>query len=69
MTKRRSEYTAAQWADLYPDQRYAADQAENDALLGRNAIPVRAADGRSVVFIDPVTKQPVAATPSRRRMG
>jgi hypothetical protein len=69
--KRQSEYTAAQWADLYPEARYAAMQAEADYTMGRTAIPTRAADGRSVVYFDPVTGQPVA-TPTvapARRMG
>jgi hypothetical protein len=67
--KKKSEYTAAEWWDLYPEQRYAAEQAENDAKLGRNLMPVRAADGRGVIYVDPITKQPVAAKQPSRRMG
>lgn len=64
--KKQSEYTAAEWANLYPEQRYAIQQAANDAALGRNVMPVRAADGRSVVHVDKATGAPVAATPARR---
>jgi hypothetical protein len=64
--KKRSEYNAIEWARLYPEQRYAAIQAENDAALGLSAIPVRAADGRGVVYIDPVTRAPAATAPARR---
>jgi hypothetical protein len=63
---KRSDYTPAQWASLYPEQRYAIEQADNDAALGRNAIPVRGPDGRSTVYIDPVTRAPIAANPTRR---
>jgi hypothetical protein len=69
MTKRQSEYTAAEWADLYPEARYAAMQAEADSRMGRAAIPVRAADGRSTVYVDRITGAPVptpAAAPARR---
>jgi hypothetical protein len=71
MTKRQSEYTPAEWADLFPEQRYLAKQAEADHSMGRAAIPVRAADGRSTVYIDPITRAPVR-TPTiapARRMG
>jgi hypothetical protein len=71
MTKRESEYSPAEWQSLFPEQRYAARQAEADAQMGRAAIPVRAADGRGVVFLDPLTKKPVT-TPTvvpARRMG
>lgn len=64
--KKRSEYSAVEWARLFPEQRYAAIQAETDAALGRNAIPVRAADGRSTVYIDRATGKPVPAKPERR---
>ena len=64
--QKRSDYTAAQWAHLYPEQRYAIEQAESDAALGRGAIAVRAADGRSTVYIDPVTRVPVPSAPARR---
>jgi hypothetical protein len=64
MTKRQSEYTALEWAQLYPEQRYAAMQAENDASLDRNVIPVRGPDGRSTIMIDRATgKQVPAAAP------
>jgi hypothetical protein len=59
MTKRQSEYSAAEWAGLFPEQRYAAMQAEADSRMGRAAIPVRAADGRSTVYVDPITRAPV----------
>jgi hypothetical protein len=68
MVKRQSEYTPAEFAALFPEQRYAAAQAESDARMGRAAIPIRAADGRGVVFIDPVTKQPVPAPSGQRRV-
>jgi hypothetical protein len=66
MTKRQSEYSAIEWAKLYPDQRYAAMQVENDASLNRNVIPVRGADGRSTVMIDRATGKQIEATPERR---
>jgi hypothetical protein len=64
--KKRSEYTAAEWANLYPDQRAAALQAETDDAVGRNAIPVRGPDGRSTIFVDRTTRAPVTAAPPRR---
>jgi hypothetical protein len=63
---KRSDYSPAQWASLYPEQRYAIEQAEYDQALGRNAIQVRAADGRGVVYLDPVTKQPIPPANPRR---
>jgi hypothetical protein len=64
--KKRSEYTALEWARLYPEQRYAAMQAENDEAAGRNIMPVRAEDGRGVNYIDKATGKQVAGTPDRR---
>jgi hypothetical protein len=64
--KKRSEYTALEWAKLWPNQRYDAMQAENDEAAGRNIMPVRAADGRGVSYIDKATGKPVAASPDRR---
>ncbi len=64
--KKRSEYSAADWARLYPDERYAIEQAEIDQALGRNSIPVRGADGRSTVFVDRTTGAPIPAAPLRR---
>jgi hypothetical protein len=70
MIKRQSEYSPVEWAALFPEQRYAAKQAEDDHAMGRAAIPVRAANGRDVIFIDPVTRQPVPNPKSQpRRMG
>jgi hypothetical protein len=66
MTKRQSEYSALEWAKLYPDARYAAMQAENDASLNRNVIPVRGADGRSTVMVDRATGKPIPDAPQRR---
>jgi hypothetical protein len=63
---KRSDYTTAQWHNLYPEQRYAIEQAEYDQALGRNSIQVRAADGRGVVYLDPVTRQPIPAAAPRR---
>jgi hypothetical protein len=65
-TKRRSEYTAAEWARLFPEQRFAIEQAETDAALGRNVMPVRAADGRSVAYVDKATGAAVPNVPARR---
>jgi hypothetical protein len=68
--KRQSEYSPVEWASLFPEQRYAAKQAEDDHAMGRAAIPTRAADGRSVIYIDPVTRAPVPNPKSQlRRMG
>ncbi|WP_156164860.1 hypothetical protein [Bradyrhizobium sp. LTSP885] len=64
--KKQSEYSAIEWARLFPDERYRAMQAENDASAGRNIIPVRGADGRSTVFIDRATGKQVDATSARR---
>jgi hypothetical protein len=69
MVKRQSEYSAAELAGLFPGQRYAATQAESDSRMGRAAIPVRAADGRSTIYVDPVTKQPIATPTPLRSMG
>jgi hypothetical protein len=71
MVKLPSEYTPAEWAGLFPEQRYAAKQAESDRAMGRSAIPVRSADGRSTVYIDPITRKPVPAAEiaPARRMG
>ena len=66
MTKRQSEYTPAEWADLYPEQRYAIQQAANDVALGRPAMPVRAADGRGVVYVDRASGKQIQTTPERR---
>ncbi len=67
MVKKRSEYSAIEWARLYPNERYLAMQAENDASSDRNLIPIRGADGRSTVLIDRATGKP--ATPSQRVIG
>ena len=66
--KKRSDYTAAQWAGLYPEQRYQIEQAETDAALGRNAnaMAVRGPDGRSTVFVDKATGAPIPVAPPRR---
>lgn len=66
--KKRSDYTPAQWAQLYPEERHAIDEAANDIALGRGSstIHVRAAEGRGVVIIDRATGQPVASAPPRR---
>jgi hypothetical protein len=64
--KKQSEYTAIEWANLYPEQRYAIQQAANDAALGRPAMPVRAADGRGVVYVDRASGKPIQAAPARR---
>jgi hypothetical protein len=64
--KKRSEYTAVEWAQLYPEQRYAAQQAEFDQAAGRNARPVGGADGRSFVFVDKATGAPIPDAPPRR---
>ena len=66
--KKRSDFSAAQWASLYPEQRYAIEQAETDAALGRNAnaMAVRGADGRSTIFVDKVTGAPIPAALPRR---
>ena len=64
--KKRSEYTAAEWAQLYPEQRYAAEQAEFDQALGRNAMPVRAPNGRDTIMVDKTTRIPIPAAPPRR---
>ena len=70
MVKRMSEYTALEFSRLFPEERYAAKQAESDHAMGRSAIPVRAANGRDVVFIDPVTRAPVPNPKFQpRRMG
>jgi hypothetical protein len=41
-------------------------KAETDEATGRNVIPVRAQDGRGVIYIDKATGKPVAGTPDRR---
>lgn len=64
--KKRSDFTPAQWAQLYPEQRYKIEQAEYDQALGRNAMPVRGPDGRSTVFVDKVTGAPIPAAAPRR---
>lgn len=64
--KKRSEYTAFEWANLYPDERQAAMDAKTDAAVGRNVMPVRAADGRGVAYVDKATGAPVPSTPARR---
>jgi hypothetical protein len=64
--QKRSDFTPAQWAQLYPNQRYAIEQAEFDQALGRNNIPVRGADGRTTVFVDKATGAPIPAAPPRR---
>jgi hypothetical protein len=64
--KRKSEYTASEWAQLFPEERYAIQQADNDDALGHNVMPVRAADGRSTVYVDRVTGAPIASSPTRR---
>ena len=69
--KRQSEYSAVEWQELFPEQRFLAKQAEDDHAMGRAAIPIRAANGRDVVYLDPITRKPVA-TPTgapARRMG
>lgn len=64
----RSDYTAAQWANLFPEQRYAIEQAETDRALGRTAdvMQVRGPDGRSSIMVDRATGKPIASTPLRR---
>lgn len=66
--KRMHEYSAIEWAKLYPEERYVIKKAADDAATaGRSgAIPVRAADGRGVVWIDAITKKPVAPSAARR---
>jgi hypothetical protein len=66
MTKRQSEYSALEWAKLYPDERYRAMQAENDVSLERNVIPIRGADGRSTVMVDRATGKQIPVVPARR---
>ena len=66
MVKRQSDFTAVEWARLYPEQRFAIQQADTDAAINRNAIPVLAADGRSTVYLDPVTRAPIPQVPGRR---
>jgi hypothetical protein len=68
MVKKQSEYSAIEWQQLFPEQRYAAKQAEDDARMGRAAIPIRAADGRGVVYIDPVTRKPVPQPSAQPRV-
>jgi hypothetical protein len=67
--KQMHEYSKFEWAALWPEQRFAIKRAADDAAAGRNLIPTRAADGRGVVWIDPITKQPVAAPAAQRRIG
>ena len=66
--KKRSDFTPAQWAQLYPEQRYAIEKAEDDRALGRgtDVVHVRGADGRSTVQVDRATGTPIPAAPPRR---
>jgi hypothetical protein len=64
--KKMHEYSAAEWAQLFPEQRYLIKQAADDAAAGRGLMPVRAADGRGVIYVDPVRKKPVTAATPRR---
>lgn len=66
--KRRSEYSALDWAKLSPEARWAIEQNETDIAVGRHGpdvIAVRAVDGISTTYIDRQTRAPVTA-PTRR---
>ncbi len=65
---KRSDYSPAQWASLYPEQRYEIEQAEIDVALGRgpNVMAIRGTDGRSTVFVDRTTGAPIPAAPAGR---
>jgi len=52
--------------NIWAEKRYAIQQAADDEALGRNTMQVRAADGRSVVYVDKATGAAIPATPSRR---
>lgn len=65
--KRMSEYSAVEWQKLWPEQRYKLKQEADDLAAGRSgAIPVRASDGRGVVWVDRATGKPVAPAAARR---